>query len=436
MTVETCNMIIEFFFLILLAIIGVSNYSRFSKNESLRYFNMMVLSMMVFITMDMGTYALIGKGKHRVLLLVLWVLVYVDFFTVIYFFNKYMVHFLKENYDIEAKDHSRFILYVAGFLSILWTISAFNGKLYWFDEMLYDHYTPWRNICSVGSFVTLFPIIFIIIKSRKKLGLESTIILLLYPLAPMLARIVQFLSPFAITYPVTCMSILLIHIAINQGLERRYQSQLVEIEKKALEIQESHQKVLVSQIQPHFLYNVLNTICYLCRKDPKAAAETTSDFATYLRMNLNSIAVTMPVPFDEELEHVKTYLALEKRRYGDALKVEYNIHSRSFFIPVLSLQPVVENAVKHGICQKEDGGTIKISTYDKGTHYVIVVADDGVGFNPEERVERDTRSHIGIDNTINRVRDLCGGKVLIESELNKGTTVTISLPKDKNLRRS
>lgn len=152
-------------------------------------------------------------------------------------------------------------------------------------------------------------------------------------------------------------------------------------------------------------------------------------------MNLNSIAVTMPVPFDEELEHVKTYLSLEKRRYGDELKVEYNINCRSFFIPVLSLQPIVENAVKHGIMQKENGGTMKISAFDKGTHYVIVVQDDGVGFDPEKRVAQDTRSHIGVDNTINRIRDLCGGKVLIESEVGQGTTVTITLPKDKNIRR-
>ncbi|MBQ0072472.1 MAG: histidine kinase [Spirochaetales bacterium] len=432
MTLEKCNIVIEFFLVILLSIISVSNFSRYSRKKSYNIFNNLVQALMLLIVMDMGTYALIGKPGHRVLLLVLWVLVYVMTYVMVFFFHSYLNSFMEENYGIKVKNLRYYIAIISSFFNILWIISAFNGMFYWFDEMNRDHYTPWRVLSWVGTFIVLVPDIVTIIKYRKTIGAKNTTIWLLYIFAPYLARVFQSLGPFAITYAMIALAVLVIHVLINQDIERRYQNQRIELELQQLELQENHQRILVSQIQPHFLYNVLNTICILCRKDPDAAAETTADFASYLRMNLNSIAVTTPVTFDKELEHVKTYLKLEKRRFGEELQYEFHTECENFFIPVLALQPIVENAVKHGIRDKDSGGTVTITTRQDEKAYYVTVEDDGTGFDTSKRITHDSRSHIGLENSINRVRDLLGGKVDIQSEIGKGTVVTITLPKATN----
>ena len=112
-------------------------------------------------------------------------------------------------------------------------------------------------------------------------------------------------------------------------------------------------ELIMSQIQPHFVFNSLTTIRYLCRNDVPLAIEALGKFTKYLRQNLDSIASENLVPFSEELEHTKTYLWLEKLRFGKDLRVEYSIDSQSFKVPPLSLQPIVENAVKHGVTKKE-----------------------------------------------------------------------------------
>ena len=121
-------------------------------------------------------------------------------------------------------------------------------------------------------------------------------------------------------YPSFAISLLLIYIVLQQEQEK----QLIE---KELELSDSRIKVMVSQIQPHFLYNTLNSIYHLCEKDNRMAQQAISDFSDYLRMNLKSLDHTEPIPFKEELRHVKTYLHLEKMRFEEDLRVEYRCGS-------------------------------------------------------------------------------------------------------------
>ena len=132
--------------------------------------------------------------------------------------------------------------------------------------------------------------------------------------------------------------------------------------EKDLKLREQRLSLMLSQIQPHFLYNTLNTITALCRVNPKLAEETTIKFSGYLRENMYSMGENYTNPFSKELDHTNIYLDIEKLRFGDRVKVEYDIKSDDFNMPTLTLQPIVENAVKHGICSKLEGGTIKIST--------------------------------------------------------------------------
>ena len=192
--------------------------------------------------------------------------------------------------------------------------------------------------------------------------------------------------------------------------------------------------VMVSQIQPHFMYNALTSIAMLCSEDPDTAQEATVTFAKYLRGNMDSLKQTAPVPFEQELEHLKKYLYIEKLRFDEKLNIVYDIEATDFRLPQLSIQPLVENAVKHGVGMKKMGGTVTISTRETEEDYRVIISDDGVGFDMEEvrkkqETESDGKSHVGMENTRRRLQDMCDGRVEIESTPGEGTVATVILPK-------
>lgn len=197
------------------------------------------------------------------------------------------------------------------------------------------------------------------------------------------------------------------------------------------ELTQNQIKMMISQIQPHFLYNALGTIRALCVKDPQTARQAIDSFSKYLRANMDSLNQKGCIPFSRELEHTKCYLDIEQLRFGDLLKVEYDIQTMDFEIPALSLQTMAENAVKHGLLAKREGGTLRISTVERNSCYEIKVEDDGVGFDVSKPLSEE-RSHVGVANTRQRILSMCGGEVSIGSKLGVGTTITIVIPKEPN----
>ena len=196
------------------------------------------------------------------------------------------------------------------------------------------------------------------------------------------------------------------------------------------ELYEAKVGVMVSQIRPHFIYNALTSIAMMCQIDPDTAQEATITFADYLRGNMDSLHQTKPVPFATELEHLKKYLYIEKLRFADLLNIEYDIKTEDFYLPLLSIQPLVENAVKHGVGMKEDGGTVTIATKETDTAYEVIISDDGVGFDPDAPKPDDGKTHVGMENTKKRLRDMCGAHVEITSAVGEGTTARVILPKE------
>jgi two-component system LytT family sensor kinase len=198
--------------------------------------------------------------------------------------------------------------------------------------------------------------------------------------------------------------------------------------KKEREQTETSTAVMLSQLQPHFLFNALMAIQDKCHGKAPEAEEMVVEFAEYLRGNLDSLRRREPVPFRQELGHTKNYLALENKRFPGKIGVEYYIESEEFLIPSLTLQPVVENAVRYGITQREEGGTVRIYSKDTGKAYQVVVVDDGVGFDINA-TKPDGRTRIGIDSIRKRLGDMCGGSLEASSTPDVGTTVTITIPK-------
>ena len=168
----------------------------------------------------------------------------------------------------------------------------------------------------------------------------------------------------------------------------------------------------------------MNSIYYLCEKDPLTAQRAVHDFAEYLRGNLESIEDTATVSFEKEMEHVEHYLSLEKLRFQDELKIEYELETKAFQLPPLSVQMMAENAVKHGIEMKPNGGTVRIHSWETPEAFCVSVSDDGVGFDTAEQ-----KDGMGISITKQRLRSRCDGTLTLESRIGTGTTATIRIPK-------
>ena len=195
-------------------------------------------------------------------------------------------------------------------------------------------------------------------------------------------------------------------------------------------LREQRFQMMMSQIQPHFLYNSLGAIQELCDSDPKAAGNAVAMFSRYLRGNMESINQSGMIPFEKELEHTRLYLALEKMRFEAALQVSYDIACTDFSLPALTLQPIAENAVRHGARgKKQKVGTVAVSSREYADRIEISVADNGPGFDPDAPQTDDCRTHIGIQNVRDRLQHACSGALRIESDPATGTVVTIVIPK-------
>lgn len=284
-----------------------------------------------------------------------------------------------------------------------------------------------------GPLYTLFqtyPIIAVItnlllITFSHKFTVDEKLSLSTYCLAPLIALPIQ-----ALHYGVaaTSVSLLISLVIIYNTIYMQHSRAMAKQER---ELTMSRVNLMVSQIQPHFLYNTLTSIANICEKDPRTARQAIVDFSDYLRANLDSLKCNQAVPFEKELEHCRIYLSFEKMRFAEELNVEFDIQTSDFMIPILSVQPLLENAVKHGICNKPGGGTVRLSTYRRDGRICVEISDDGIGFDPSAVPQDDSRQHVGLENARYRIRQMCKGKITVESTLGAGTKVTISLP-EKN----
>ena len=185
---------------------------------------------------------------------------------------------------------------------------------------------------------------------------------------------------------------------------------------------------MLSQMKPHFIFNTLNTIYHLCDIDPEKAKSTLSSFSTYLRNNINNLGQSEMIFFEKELSFVNAYLDIEKVRFDDELLISFDIGVTNFKLPVLTVQPIVENAVKHGTSKKEGVSHLHIATRETEAFFEIEIRDTGVGFDASH-IQSDGNNHIGIDNVRQRLKSLCNGTLTIESSLGVGTTALIKIPK-------
>jgi len=277
-------------------------------------------------------------------------------------------------------------------------------------------------VLSQGYQFIMFIIIAVVTLSNKKLNAREKSAFSIYCFLPFVAIIIQNLLPgYAIAYASIIIAIegLFVFLSIERNLELSRQEQ---------KNKESQIKIMISQIQPHFIYNSLSSISTMITIDPEKAQSALDNFTEYLRHNLQSLTETNMIPFEKELQHIKTYVELEKLRFDNRLNVIYDTKVTDFNIPPLSIQPLVENSIKHGILKKLEGGTVTIKTYENDKDYVVEIIDDGVGFNPDALNTRDN-NHVGLNNIGYRIRKMCDGDIRITSASDKGTDIVVTIRK-------
>lgn len=276
----------------------------------------------------------------------------------------------------------------------------------------------WVIICIIG-----ISIIFTFRAKLKHLELFSLISYCVFPIFAL------FSEPFwngPQIYLSTTLSLVLIHTVL-------YREQKQRLRQQEAQLAQSRINVMINQIQPHFIFNTLSSICSLCDENHVEAKRVTGQFAEYLHHNAESLSQNFPIDLKIELRHVEVYLSIEKKRYEGRLNVLYDINAKDFMLPSLTIQPLVENAVKHGIAKRERKGTVRIATFETDTYFGIEISDDGVGFQLDE-VSRNSNGHIGIENVKNRLAAMCNGTLTIDSEPGVGTTAVVKLPKSRGNR--
>ena len=231
-------------------------------------------------------------------------------------------------------------------------------------------------------------------------------------------------------FAIFVMALFIVLLVIPSHINDAAKAKELEVEQQLLkqELQESRISIMLSQMKPHFIFNTLNTIYHLCDIDPGKAKSTISSFSIYLRNNINNMGQSEMIHFEKELSFVNAYLDIEKVRFDDELQIVYDIGVSNFKLPVLTVQPIVENAVKHGTSKKEGDSFLYISTRETAGFFEIEIRDTGIGFDTSIQPD-DGHKHIGVCNVRQRLESLCNGTLTIESTPGIGTTALIKIPK-------
>lgn len=296
------------------------------------------------------------------------------------------------------------------------------------ETLLYDAAFPWLGvqllICPILLYCCISEIRLMKTEKRNNIILGSFVLFL----PAIWVDIVNLLFewwPHGLLSKIIFINIFFFHFARSIKRIPEIHLAYARVQKLEKELQNSRVVLAMSQIRAHFIFNVLNAISGMCKYDPEKADETVVRFARYLRTNINIMQEDNPVTFHEAMMHLEDYVALEQIRFGDKIQFTKVIDADDFMIPPLVLQPIVENAIKHGLLPKPSGGTVLLRTWREGENVLITIQDDGVGFDDSMACDE---TSVGLNNVRFRLEHIMKGKMEIVSVPGKGTTVTIFIP--------
>ncbi|MBQ8161215.1 MAG: histidine kinase [Clostridia bacterium] len=310
---------------------------------------------------------------------------------------------------------------LAGVNAAVSLTALFSRICFWIGEDNHYHGGPLSDMCLTVSVILLFWLfglsVHMFAPNRRKEAWVPVLALVLIVFAILMDDNVGGMAQ-PVSY--LTISVTICSVAYYIWLHLQF----VREHEQALHAEQRIQ-IMMTQIQPHFLFNTIATIRALCRRDADKAGEVAEKFGDYLRQNLDSLNIVGLIPFKKELEHTKIYAEIEMVRFEN-IRVEWDIQDDRFNLPPLTLQPLVENAIRHGVRIREEG-IVRVSSHARDGAHEIEVWDNGKGFDVS-RIRESDGSHIGLRNVEERIRTMCGGKLKIESTIGEGTRVTMTIP--------
>ncbi len=358
------------------------------------------------------------------------------FFT-LYLLEIYFLAYLKAVIVNNGGQFSKSFKYLGILLMVISIVilvfDQYTHRIYYFDRDNIYHRGESYGLALIPVFACFALILFIVFYYRKYISRLQFFALLVYLSFPVCSAVVMVVtgevsSIINISITISLMLMYLFYeIEKNQRMVKQAED-LVEYERVNNQFKNY---MLWTQIQPHFIYNNLNVIQFLCKKDPELAAEAVVNLSAFLRSYIDAYDMDVCIPITEEMEIINHYLYMQKLRYGDRLEVEIAVGCENFSVPPLSIETLVENAVRHGVAKKSEGGRVSIRVYENEDEYLTKVEDNGVGFDSTELEKDDGRNHVGLKNTNSRLKFMINGYLEVESQVGMGCRAIVHVPKGK-----
>lgn len=313
------------------------------------------------------------------------------------------------------------VIAVAGI--VFWLVLLPTNLIYEIDTTG-EHFGPLYLVAQVPILAAMVINAGTVIKNRKIFGRAMLASFLVYALYPFIALIPMASYRVSVSEIGTAFCVFFTYCIVHV-------SQSEKNAKREIEMMQVRSRIYFNRLQPKLIFSALDSVYCLCDEDPELAQNAVSDFADYLRINIDTMQLTEQVPFETERSHTEKYISLEKLRYEERLQVVWDMQDeKPFRIPMLTLQPLVQNAIEHGINMRREGGTITISSRERSRYHEITVRDDGVGFDPKLTVSDDEyQNPLGLRGIQSRLAAFCGGRLRIQSKPGEGTVAAIQIPK-------
>ncbi|MCR5202823.1 MAG: histidine kinase [Lachnospiraceae bacterium] len=398
----------------------------YTKELLVYYILVLLISLSNVMIIFFGNY----KFENLVLLKKLAILCFFSGinFNIIYFLAL-LIKFIFTPLDLEKeKKQAKIIMVIQIFLVISIFVNLSVGYFFEFDGKVFMQklgYCTWY----FEEILVIIYIYYEIFKYRKKMNPFLRRLLIIILGIPIFSLVLNFMIPRFNLRGLIFLFLVILSFFYYENYRTVY------IAGTLNELDKMQTKLMLSQMKPHFLYNSLTAIIYYSDKDSVKTKKALTEFAGFLRGNMEFINEEL-ISFDKELKYTRNYLYLEKLRFEDDLEIEYNIEVTDFLIPMFTVQTLVENSVRHGIRKKKRGkGKVSIVTKKGDNGIIIEIKDNGVGFDVDS-LETLGEDHIGIRNVRKRLDYETGGTITFESEKNVGTTCTITIPKNGGVRTS
>lgn len=432
--------------------------SREIERKKKKYMLLMLISSAVLLAGDAVAWGFRGSPGRMA-----GYLVYISNFLVFLFsdillllYHGYVCSWIFEKNPEEKRKNRRVkaVSVICLIAILLVVVSQFTHLYYYIDTQNYYHRNPAYYISLVFPMLAMVLDFSLLIQYRKNLTREILASLISYIILPFAGAVVLIFS-YGISWSNIAVSIsvilMFLETMIGQGKtvvaqerklavqEHQLAEQKLTMAQTDLQLAEKDRKLaqqerdltesrissMLSQIRNHFIFNTLGVISGYCKIDPEKADEALARFARYLRRNMHYLEEKDMIPFETEAAQIEDYVALEQMRFEDLVEFGEDFQVTDFRIPPLTVQPLVENSIKHGLTRPGRKGNVCILTRREKDTVIIEVIDDGVGFSKEDL---EKSGSLGIRNIRYRLEHMAGASLTIESTPGEGTRATIRIP--------